>query len=654
MCKRLLSCMAVLCAVLLLAACAPVSEEAPAPATIAEPTEEVAAATPALTVTVTSYANVRAGPGTEHDIRFLLTVDTPVHVVGRNAEGDWLRIEHEGQAGWIFGTLTDIGAEALAALPGASAPPVPVAEPTVAPESAVEPTATTEPMVEPTATPEPVVEPTVAPEPVVEPTATPEPVVEPTATPDPAAAPEPTPTPLPEPAEEPTPEAQTPVPTTATVTGSAVNLRTGPGTEHAIDGWVRAGDQLHVTGRNAAGDWLQVVNPSATGERVWIYAPLTDINAETMQTLTEVTAVEAGSDVSPPPEPTPTPPEPAPATPTPVPAVAPAQPILPADCTQWHTVNPNETRLVQITDWFGLDLAEVARLNGLPADTPLTAGSQICLSGTGQVQVPTPTPGQETPAGSSPDARVYPVHPLSMDIGGSVCALRTNGSAACWKHFEHSPIETPPGVYSQVAVNSHVACALRNDATVHCWGHEGGIIEPPGRYVEIDAGDEHTCGLTPSGRINCWGANYHNQATPPDGTFRSLGLGDIHSCAIRTDDTVTCWGLIDENDEPPNKKFQSISGGANYTCGLLLNGELECWGASTRPVTPPGGTFTSFDTGAYHACAVRSNGEMVCWGYNREGEGSPPPGPWKSVKCGFDRTCGVRIDGTMECWGSGW
>ena len=208
--ERLLSCMAVLCAALLLAACELVSEEAPA--TIAEPTEEVSAPTPTITVTVTNNANVRAGPGTEHDIRFWLTADTPVHVSGRNADGDWLQIEHEGQVGWLFGALTDIGAEVLAALPGTSAPPA----------------------------------------------ITPEPVVEPTVTPDPAAALEPTPTPLPEPAEEPAPEAQTPVRTTATVTGSTVNLRTGPGTEHAIDGQVRAGEQLHVTGRSAAGDWKNI------------------------------------------------------------------------------------------------------------------------------------------------------------------------------------------------------------------------------------------------------------------------------------------------------------------------------------------------------------------------------------------------------------
>ena len=96
MVKHLLSCMAVLCAALLLSACELVSEESPAPATGADPAEEVAAPTPAITVTVTRNANVRAGPGTEHDIHFWLTADTPVHVSGRNADGDWLRIEHEG------------------------------------------------------------------------------------------------------------------------------------------------------------------------------------------------------------------------------------------------------------------------------------------------------------------------------------------------------------------------------------------------------------------------------------------------------------------------------------------------------------------------------------------------------------------------------
>ena len=175
------------------------------------------------------------------------------------------------------------------------------------------------------------------------------------------------------------------------VTGTVVNLRTGPGTDHAIAGQVRAGDQLQVTGRNADGSWLQVVDPRNPEGRLWMYGPLTDIAAATVQALAEVAMVEAPSTAEP--EPTSVDelqavPAPAPG-PTPVPVVEPAptpQPPTPlpaqidlSACTRRHTVNPNETQLVQITDWFGLDLAETATLNGLDPNTPLVAGTEICL-----------------------------------------------------------------------------------------------------------------------------------------------------------------------------------------------------------------------------------------------------------------------------------
>ena len=51
-------------------------------------------------------------------------------------------------------------------------------------------------------------------------------------------------------------------------------------------------------------------------------------------------------------------------------------------CSKLHTVNPNEKQLVQITDWYGLDLAAVAALNGMDPAAPLTTGSMLCLSAT--------------------------------------------------------------------------------------------------------------------------------------------------------------------------------------------------------------------------------------------------------------------------------
>ena len=164
---------------------------------------------------------------------------------------------------------------------------------------------------------------------------------------------------------EPAPQTSTSL--SVTVIGTIVNLRRGPGTDYPTDGLVHEGDQVSVTGRNAAGDWLQITHPAATGELVWIYGPLTDVEAATVQVLAEAATIEV-------------------AVPTPADL---------SQCAQWHTVNPNETRLQQITDWFGLDLPAVAVLNGMDPEAPLTTGGQICLSATEQVQ---PQPVAESPA----------------------------------------------------------------------------------------------------------------------------------------------------------------------------------------------------------------------------------------------------------------
>ena len=95
--------------VLMVAGCVMPDRDEP-PATEVEEVV-VATPTPPPTVIVTTDSNVRAGPGIDHAAHFWLATDTEVAVTGRNADGTWLRIGHEGRPGWIF------GAEALAALP---------------------------------------------------------------------------------------------------------------------------------------------------------------------------------------------------------------------------------------------------------------------------------------------------------------------------------------------------------------------------------------------------------------------------------------------------------------------------------------------------------------------------------------------------------
>ncbi len=367
-----------LLAILQLAAC-----NIPDRAEPAEPTEEPVEepVTEDLTAVVNQNANVRTGPSTDYAIAYGLTAGDEVTVVARNEAGDWLQIEHEDRPGWIFAALTDTAAEGVAELP-ADAPPA-------------------------TQTPEPV------PEPVVEPTPEPEPEPTPEAV-------EPTPEPMPEPETPPAAEPEPSLPA-VTVTGSVVNLRQGPGTDHATAGQVRAGDQVRVTGRNADGSWLQVADPRTAEGRLWIYGPLTDIEVATMQALADVSPIETEVEAVP---------EPKPAVATPIPAV---EPQPPADCARLHTVNPNETRLVQITDWFGLDLAATAALNGIAPDAPLTAGWQLCLpdadtiSPTAAEPAPQPAPAQGGPCftrtGRSwpcPDIPNHPEHAVTAVASDSI------------------------------------------------------------------------------------------------------------------------------------------------------------------------------------------------------------------------------------------
>ncbi|MCY3657736.1 MAG: ankyrin repeat domain-containing protein [Caldilineaceae bacterium] len=175
-----------------------------------------------------------------------------------------------------------------------------------------------------------------------------EPTTTPTATPEPAPTPTPAPT-------------ATPVPVTATVTNAVVNLRFGPGIHYYQAGQMHIDDLLLVTGRNADASWLQVADPANSAARLWIFGSMTSLTAEA------ATVGVAEARVPKPP------------------------PVEATSCTRLHGINPNETRLSQITDWYGLDLADVAYFNGLDPETPLRTGAVICLAAPNNWQPPAPT-----------------------------------------------------------------------------------------------------------------------------------------------------------------------------------------------------------------------------------------------------------------------
>lgn len=465
----------------------------------------------------------------------------------------------------------------------------------------------------------------------------------------------PTPDPAPAPVGEPAPAAGTPAAPPSphlTVTGTVVNLRAGPGTAFAIAGQVRAGAVLQAVGRNADGTWLQIADPQAPDRRLWIYGPLTDIAPAARAQLPTVPA-------------RPAPAPPAAAAPQPPTPAAP-----PADCTRLHTVNPNERRLQQITDWYNLDLHAVAQLNRMDPDTPLTAGRQLCLETVGTATVgPTPGAGSQpaadpgaapppTATDSPPGLPGLPTHPLSIATGVYfTCAVRADGTLDCWGDNRYQQSSPPGGTFQTVGAGHEFACGLRTDGTVVCWGYVRHPPHPNAQFTALATGSWFACGIRPDATLTCWDGNPRPSSTlnvtPPTGTFRSLGLGDLHGCGVRTDGTLACWGSKRGlQGSPPAGTFTAVSGGSLYSCAIRTDHALVCWGERENVLQPPGGDFRAVDAGTAHACAIRTDGTLACWGDNATGQSSPPGGTFRAVAAGAFHTCAVRTDGATVCWGS--
>jgi alpha-tubulin suppressor-like RCC1 family protein len=68
-----------------------------------------------------------------------------------------------------------------------------------------------------------------------------------------------------------------------------------------------------------------------------------------------------------------------------------------------------------------------------------------------------------------------------------------------------------------VSAGGYHTCALRTDGTLACWGYNayGQATPPAGTFSQVSAGYYHTCGVRTDGTLACWGNNGSWQASPP-------------------------------------------------------------------------------------------------------------------------------------------
>ncbi|MCZ7530403.1 MAG: hypothetical protein M5U31_08675 [Acidimicrobiia bacterium] len=235
------------------------------------------------------------------------------------------------------------------------------------------------------------------------------------------------------------------------------------------------------------------------------------------------------------------------------------------------------------------------------------------------------------------------------------CALRENGTVACWgddqlgqlgqggpasrtSPVQYSEIPVPVSGLSHVsaiALGSHHACAVGGDGGVWCWGN----LEVPGSFDSDKGGSLFIREPVPVEGVTGATAVAVTSGGDGGGFFRG---GEISACGLLDDGTVTCWGngnlgglaADDTQDTEPLRAVDgitsatSISAGDGFFCAVVEDGGVWCWGNNSAGQLGDGTTDSSHEP-------VRVEDIDAATG----------------VAPGGDRTCALLEDGTVSCWG---
>ncbi len=257
--------------------------------------------------------------------------------------------------------------------------------------------------------------------------------------------------------------------------------------------------------------------------------------------------------------------------------------------------------------------------------------------------------------------------------GDYTCALKTDGSLACWGSDSDGQVGGPSAAgtgFTQVSAGFDHTCALESDGSLACWGNNdyNQVSEPSAAgtgFTQVSAGGYHTCALKTDGSIACWGSDGQGQVSSPAaaGTgFTQVSAGILHTCALKTDGSIACWGSDSQgqvSNAPTGTGFTQVSAGTYHTCALKTDGSIACWGDDRQGQVsnaPTGTGFSQVSAGGTHTCALKTDGSLACWGgYGVEhGQVSGPAAAgtgFTQVSAGLDHTCALKTDGSLACWG---
>ena len=202
-----------------------------------------------------------------------------------------------------------------------------------------------------------------------------------------------------------------------------------------------------------------------------------------------------------------------------------------------------------------------------------------------------------------------------------------------------------------------VACALRDDASVWCWGSASLVPGyPRGTRIAAPTGPSSLTGVA------------------------MISLESTYNCSVARVGTVTCWGI--RNWDPSFRReptvldgvvdARSVTLGGNHLCVLSRVGTVRCIGTNTNGELGDGTTLSSpsafvavrglldavaiSNNGSATTVALRADGTVVRWGYpNPQLRPFAPVSELRDivdVSGGLGNFCARRVDGALFCWGT--
>lgn len=212
-----------------------------------------------------------------------------------------------------------------------------------------------------------------------------------------------------------------------------------------------------------------------------------------------------------------------------------------------------------------------------------------------------------------PDARYTSI--AGFPSAGALCGIREGTGQLECRVGSGASVQSPPaGAFVSLAVGAHLACALRADGTLACWGRDA-PASTAGTYESVFVSDDKACAIrTVDSKVQCWGSPWPT-SQPPDVAVTALSFDSSFGCAIRkSDQRRVCWGAENASapTAPSTEKYASLSTGAFAPCGIEAGSNtLRCWGsgALSEPMQDRLSSWGGF------GCGLRAtDGKVVCLG----------------------------------------